>query len=111
MHERYWCMVLIGAYTGLRWGETAALRDRRVDLLRGVLRVEETLTDVRGRVAFKEPKSKASRRPVKLPATLADAIRTHMETFGVDADGLLVRPLWVKCCDAPDGLAGSGIRR
>jgi integrase len=89
MDERYQCMVLVGAYTGLRWGETAALRDRRVDLLRGVLRVEESLTDVRGRVSFKEPKSKASRRQVTLPATLVAAIRSHIEIYGVGHDGLL----------------------
>jgi integrase len=61
------------------------------DLLRGLLRVEETLTDVRGRVAFKEPKSKASRRRVMLPAALTEAIAIHLQTFGVGDGGLLFR--------------------
>ncbi|MGI8515372.1 MAG: tyrosine-type recombinase/integrase [Acidimicrobiia bacterium] len=91
INPRYRAMVLVGAYAGLRWGETAALRDRRMDLLRGTLRVEETLTDVRGRVAFKEPKSKASRRQVTLPASLAEELRGHLENFGVSASGLLFR--------------------
>jgi integrase len=83
--------VMLGAYAGLRWGETVALRDRRLDLLRAVVRVEETLSDVRGVIRFKEPKSKASRRAVSLPGALVDELERHLAEYGVGEGGLLFR--------------------
>jgi integrase len=35
VHDRYRVLVYVLAYGGLRWGEAAALRRRRVDVLRG----------------------------------------------------------------------------
>jgi len=37
-------LVLTLAYTGLRWGELAALRVRRVDLVRGRLDIVESVS-------------------------------------------------------------------
>jgi hypothetical protein len=41
-------LVLVAAYGGLRIGELAGLRRRRVDLLRGALDVAEIVVEVRG---------------------------------------------------------------
>jgi integrase len=41
-------LVLTLAYTGLRWGELAALRVGRVDLMRGRLVVAEAVSEVTG---------------------------------------------------------------
>ena len=54
-------LVLVLGYTGLRWGEAAALRGRRMDLLRGRIEVAESVTDVNGRMIFGSPKSHARR--------------------------------------------------
>ncbi len=61
------------AYTGLRWGEVAALRASRLDL--GVRRatVAESVTPVRGRMAFGEPKTH-ERRKVPVPRFLVDEL-------------------------------------
>jgi integrase len=44
----YRALVLTLAYTGLRWGELAALRVGRVDLMRGRLVVAEAVSEVAG---------------------------------------------------------------
>lgn len=71
-------LVLAAAYTGLRFGELAALRPNRMDLLRRTLRVEESLNEVRGRLLFGQPKTKASRRSVSLPVFLVDVLAEHL---------------------------------
>lgn len=78
---RYRALVLVGAYGGLRVGEMGALRLSGVQLPRGLLRVEETLAEVAGKVAFQPPKTKASRRAVVLPRAVALALEEHLETF------------------------------
>ncbi len=87
---RYRAMVLSAAYTGLRFGELAALRLDRVDFLRRSLRVEETLTEVRGHLLFGEPKTRASRRSVSLPAFLVDALAAHIAEHGSGSDSELI---------------------
>lgn len=63
-------LVFTAAYTGLRWGELAGLRTRNVDLLHSRLTVIEQLTEIKGPPRYVEPKTKASRRAVTLPAFL-----------------------------------------
>ena len=46
--SRYRALVLVGAYGGLRIGELAGLRRRRVDLLRGTVQVAEIVVVVLG---------------------------------------------------------------
>lgn len=62
-------VVLFLAYTGLRWGEMAALRVRRVDLVRMRLDVAEAVTEPRGMLVFGTPKSH-ERRSVPFPPVL-----------------------------------------
>jgi integrase len=64
--QRYRAMVLTAAYTGLRFGELAALHVERFDALRKSLRVEESLAEVRGEFVLEPPKSDAG--PHRLPA-------------------------------------------
>jgi hypothetical protein len=45
---RFRALVLVAAYTGLRWGELAGLRVKRVDLLHRQITVAEQLLEVRG---------------------------------------------------------------
>ena len=70
----YETLVLVLGYTGLRWGEAAALRVGRVDVLRGRLEITEAMTEVNGRCAG-APKTH-QRRAVTVPAFLRrDLIR------------------------------------
>jgi len=76
-------LVLVLGYTGLRWGEAAALRVRRVDLPRGRIEVAESVTDVNGRMVFGPPKSHARRR-VPVPRFLQDDLADQLTGLGPD---------------------------
>ena len=86
---RYRALVLAAGYTGLRFGELAALRVARLDLLRRSVRVEETLNEVRGRLLLGQPKTKASRRTVSLPAPLVDVLAEHLAANPASDEGLV----------------------
>jgi integrase len=73
----YRTLVLVLAYCGLRWGEAAGLRVRRVDLLRGRLTVAETVMEVNGRVVFGTPKSHQA-RAVPIPRFLRDELARQL---------------------------------
>ena len=64
-------------YCGLRWGELAALRVRRVDLLRRRIEVADAVTEVRGTLIWGTPKDN-HRRSVPVPRTLVDDLAAHM---------------------------------
>ncbi len=73
----YRALVLTLAYTGLRWGEAAALRVRRVDPLRGRIAVVEAMTEVHGRAVFGTPKTHAH-RSVPVPRFLRNELAAAM---------------------------------
>ena len=79
----YQTLVRVLAYTGLRWGEAAALRVRRVDLLRGRLDVVEAVADVNGRMVFGTPKSHQS-RSAPVPRFLRDDLAVQLAGKGPD---------------------------
>ncbi len=57
----YGDVVRLLAFTGLRFGEMAALRVRRVDFLRRRLTVAESATEVGGTVEYGTPKTHQQR--------------------------------------------------
>jgi integrase len=75
---RYRVLVLTAAFTGLRFGELAALRVKHLDMLRRSIRVEEGMTEVEGNLSFGPLKTKASRRIVSMPKFLAEALDDHL---------------------------------
>ena len=64
--RRFRALVLVAAYTGLRWGSWPA-SVKRVDLLHRRITVAEQLLEVRGRLAFGPTKTGAGLRTVTLP--------------------------------------------
>ncbi len=87
---RYRALVLLGAYGGLRVGEMGALRRSSVQLPRGVVRVDETLAEVSGKISFQPPKTRASRRAVALPTAVTLALTQHIGTYAGPASTDLV---------------------
>lgn len=72
--------IAVAAVTGLRRGELLALRWQHVDLEKGSLFVAASLEHSRaasGRVRFKAPKSKTSRRVVPLAPECVKLLRSH----------------------------------
>lgn len=75
---RLYAIAVTALTTGARLGEILALRERNLDLDRGVIRVREALerTLAHG-VRFKSPKTKAGRRDITLPALALETLRDH----------------------------------
>ena len=65
------------AYTGLRWGEMAALRLDSFDMLRRRVNIRQAVAEVGGRLVWSTPKSH-ERRSVPFPAFLADPLAALM---------------------------------
>ena len=80
--RRYAALVLLAAFTGLRWGELVALRRSDLDLERGTVTVSRKFAELQGgrRVAG-PPKSTAGVRVVALPAMLIDVMKAHLVDF------------------------------
>jgi integrase len=82
IEPRYRLLVLLGAWSGLRWGELAGLTRQRIDLLHGVLHVVEAMVETGdGRRWIGPPKSAAGRRTVAVPPHLLPAVETHLNNF------------------------------
>jgi integrase len=65
------------AYTGLRWGEMAALRVESMDMLRRRVNIRQAVAEVGGKVMWSSPKSH-ERRSVPFPKFLADELAALM---------------------------------
>lgn len=70
-------VVLFLAYTGVRWGEMAALRVNRLDLLRRRALIAESVTPVKGVMTW-GPTKGHERREVPLPKFLARELEQHI---------------------------------
>lgn len=82
--ERWRPLVVLLATTGMRWGEAVGLKAKYVDLLGRRLRVEETLNEAAGELAWGTPKSEASVRTISLPARAVDVLLPLMAGRGGD---------------------------
>lgn len=71
-------VVLFLAYTGLRWGELAALRVRSIDFTRRRIEVSEAVTEPRGKLVWGSPKSH-EQRSVPFPAFLQSLLSARCE--------------------------------
>src|SRR5438128_2416224 len=89
--DRFRPMVLLAGYRGLRFGEAAGLRPKRVNLLRGRLEVAEALKEVAGDLYFGPPKHKRIRQ-MALPGFLVEVLRAHIEAFPPQHDLLFTNP-------------------
>ncbi|MFV2013358.1 MULTISPECIES: tyrosine-type recombinase/integrase [unclassified Micromonospora] len=86
MPARFSALIIVAAFSGLRWGELAALRRCDVDTDAGTIRVPRKLAVLRsGGLVFGPPKSRAGNRVVALPAAARSAFVDHLAAF-VDDD-------------------------
>ncbi len=77
--DRLGALYVLAIHTGMRQGELLALRWQDVDLKNAVASVRRTLTRSGGKVAFGEPKTKKSRRSIRLTPQAVEALRSHLE--------------------------------
>ncbi|MFG3379640.1 tyrosine-type recombinase/integrase [Streptomyces sp. NPDC047999] len=82
IQPRYRALVLVAAFTGLRWGELIGLSRRDIDLDAGTLRVRRNVAELHsGKRLVKEPKSAAGKRTVAIPDVIATDLATHLAVF------------------------------
>jgi integrase len=72
-------VVLILAYTGLRFGELTGLNVEDVDVDARRIRVRRSITQVGGRLVEGNPKSDAGRRSVPIPERLVPALKARLD--------------------------------
>lgn len=90
MPEHLRAMVLLMAWTALRYGEVTELRRKDVDLRNGVLHIRRGVVRVDGQVLVGDPKSAAGRRDVAIPPHLLPVLREHLATHAAwGRDGLV----------------------
>ena len=77
-------LVLLLAYTGLRWGEATGLRVRHLNALKRRVQVEENAVLVGREIHVGTPKSHAS-RSVPFPRALSEPLAVQMDGKGRDA--------------------------
>ena len=77
--DRLEALYILAVHTGIRQGEMLALRWQDVDMESAVMSVRRTLTRSGGKVVFGEPKTKKSRRSIRLTPQAVEALRSHLE--------------------------------
>jgi integrase len=94
-------LILLATFGCLRWGEVSALQRQDLDTDRGLVRVRQQLTEVRGvGLVVGPPKSRAGVRTVSVPASILPQLRDHLATFVAVHPGAVVftgrtgAPIW-----------------
>jgi integrase len=81
MRPWYRSLVLMAAFTSLRWGELIALRRRNLDLDGGFVVVRAAVVEVDGVLEETRPKSSAGVREVGIPAAIVPDLREHLRRW------------------------------
>jgi integrase len=76
--KRFEALYVLAVTTGLRQGELLGLKWEDVDLENSLIRVRRTLIRNRGRLLLGEPKTKRSRRTVRLTEAAVQALKEHL---------------------------------
>jgi integrase len=71
-------LVLMAAFSSLRWGELIALRRRHLDLDQGLVTVKAKLAEVGGQFETGIPKSNAGVRVVAIPLAIVPDVVAHL---------------------------------
>jgi integrase len=83
MPAHYRELVAVLAYTGIRFGEAAALEARSVDLARQRLHVVRSVSEPNGKLSYGPPKN-GKKRTVPLPKTLITMLERRLATVAPD---------------------------
>jgi integrase len=75
--KRLAALLTLAVGSGMRQGELLGLEWPDIDFDRGTVTVRRSLAQLKGRFALKEPKSKQSRRTIKLPPVALTALAEH----------------------------------
>jgi integrase len=85
--KRLYALFALALGSGMRQGELLGLDWSDIDFERGTVTVRRSLAQVKGQFILKEPKSKASRRTIKLPRFALDTLRDHRQAMVKEGNG------------------------
>lgn len=71
-------VVIVLAYTGLRWSELVGLRVKDIDLTARRLYIRRAAPEVEGRIVIGPPKTRAGIRTVPLPQVVVDILKRRI---------------------------------
>ena len=77
INSRYRALIFTAAYTGMRWGELAALRVERLNLLHGTVDVVESMSEINGYLHV-QPTKTGRPRTLSLPRSLCELLGEHL---------------------------------
>lgn len=92
MPVRYRPLVMLASWCGLRFGETAELRRKDLDLRAGVVHIRRGVTRAGAQVVVGSPKSEAGVRDVAIPPHLLPMLREHLDSMPMRGRDALVFP-------------------
>ncbi|GIJ47234.1 putative prophage phiRv2 integrase [Virgisporangium aliadipatigenens] len=88
---RFRALVLLAAFTSLRYGELVALRRQDFDSRRGTLTVRATLVELQdGSLHFGPPKTDAGLRTVTVPTAIRADFRAHLRDYVINEPDALI---------------------
>jgi integrase len=90
--DRLEALYILAVTAGLRQGELLGLKWDDIDLEAGTLQVRRTLTTAKGGPVLSAPKTRGSRRTVRLSQMALEALRSHLERQLEEIDS--VGSLW-----------------
>jgi integrase len=91
--RRFRCLVLLTAFTSLRWGEATTLRRADVDLKAGTVRVRAAYVErSTGEMLIGPPNPKGGRRIVGIPTAVVPDLTVQLQIYVKDEPGALVFP-------------------
>jgi integrase len=77
---RFRALIFTAAYTGMRWGELAALKVPRLNLLKGTVEIVESMSEINGVLHIQSTKT-GKPRALSLPRSLCDLIGEHLGLY------------------------------
>ena len=82
--EGFGLLILVLAYTGLRWGELSGLRVRDLDFHRGRIEVRTTMVEVNGYLEESTPKN-YEERSIPVSAFILEQLADHVKIKSLDS--------------------------
>lgn len=113
---RYRALILTAGYAGLRIGELSALRLSNLDLVDGLISVQESASETSVGMVNGPLKTQASRRRVPMPVQLVDELKVHVDRYATSAGfvftsdrGAQLRPRNWRYCHFHPAAAACGL--